>query len=60
MLGGAIGSQALGHAGPRTLASEFGGPRPAAVPGDFSKAAEAGARLMPVEADPRTERASRP
>lgn len=60
MLGEAIASQALGHAGLRTLASEHGGPRPAAVREDVSEAAAVGDRLERIEADPRTERAARP
>ena len=51
MLGEAIGSQALAHAGMRRLASEFGGPRPAAVRGDFTEAPDAGGRRVRAEAD---------
>lgn len=49
MPGGAIGARAIGAAGPRVLASEQTGPRPAGTP----PAARA-------ETDPRAARATKP
>lgn len=59
MLGEAIAAQALGHAGLRDLASEHGGPRPAAVRKDDSGMAVSEERTARPEADGRSP-ATRP
>lgn len=59
MLGEAIGSQALGHAGLRRLASEHGGARPAAVRGEFIQPSEVTDPVTRADAD-RPVRPTRP